>query len=296
MKRVGIVGLGDMGSGMAKNILKAGFTVTGFDLNEARLAELETAGGGRAAGCPQVGEDCDTSFVMVLNGAQVNEVVLGEDGLLAGASSGTTIIVSATIKPSEITELVAPVTAKGVGLLDTPVSGGKPGAENGTLTIMASGKTEVLEANRDVLDSISKVVFHVGEEIGQGQTVKASLQAMIGTVFAAIFESFALGAKAGVSGETLHKVFSASAINCGLFENCSKLILDRKFKDTGSQIATMYKDLGISVDMARENGVPLFATVAALQLFQSGISMFPDEDNWACVKVLEQIAGTQVKW
>ncbi len=296
MKKVGVVGLGDMGSGMAKNILKAGFAVTGFDLREARLAELEAAGGTRAASCRQVGEECDTIFVMVLNGAQVNEVVLGEEGLLAGAKSGTTIVISATIKPPEIEELVAPVTAKGVHLLDTPVSGGKPGAENGALTIMASGKTEVLEDNREVLDSISKVVFHVGEEIGQGQTVKASLQAMIGTVFAAIFESMVLGAKAGVKGKVLYDVFTASGVRSPLLENCAKLIMDRSFKDTGSQIATMYKDLGISVDMARENGVPLFATAAAFQLFQSGISMFPDEDNWTCVKVLEQIAGTEVKW
>jgi len=296
MKKVGIVGLGDMGSGMAKNILQAGFSLTGFDLSAARLAELEKAGGVGAASCREVAEACDTIFVMVLNGAQVKEVILGEEGLLAGAKRGAAIIVSATIKPSEIKELVSPVTEKGVSMLDTPVSGGKPGAENGTLTIMAAGKADVLEANRAVLGAISKVIFHVGEEIGQGQTVKAALQAMIGTVFAAIFESLVLGAKAGVSGETLHKVFSASAINCGLFENCAKLILDRQFKDTGSQIATMYKDLGISVDMARENGVPLFATAAAFQLFQSGISMFPNEDNWTCVKVLEQIAGAEVTW
>ena len=115
-------------------------------------------------------------------------------------------------------------------------------------------------------------------------------------MFSGIFESLVLGAKAGVDGKTLHEVFSASGINCGLYQNCAKLIMDRRFKDTGSQIATMYKDLGISVDMARENGVPLFATAASFQLFQAGISMFPDEDNWACVKVLEQIADTEVKW
>ena len=296
MKKVGIVGLGDMGSGLAKNILKNGFSLTGFDLNEARMTELKEAGGTPAANCREVAENSDTIFVMVLNGNQVKQVVLGEGGLLEAAKPSTTIIISATIKPAEIRELVAPVAEKGINLLDTPVSGGKPGAENGALTVMASGKTEVLEDNRAVLDAISKVIFHVGEEIGQGQTVKASLQAMIGTVFSAIFESMVLGAKAGVKGETLHKVFSASGINCGLYENCSKLILDRKFKDTGSQIATMYKDLGISVDLARETGVPLFATAAAFQLFQSGISKFPDEDNWACVKVLEDIAGTEVKW
>ena len=296
MKKVGIVGLGDMGSGLAKNILKNGFSLIGFDLNEARMTELKEAGGTPAANCREVAENSDTIFVMVLNGNQVKQVVLGEGGLLEAAKPSTTIIISATIKPAEIRELVAPVAEKGINLLDTPVSGGKPGAENGTLTVMASGKTEVLEDNRAVLDAISKVIFHVGEEIGQGQTVKASLQAMIGTVFSAIFESMVLGAKAGVKGETLHKVFSASGINCGLYENCSKLILDRKFKDTGSQIATMYKDLGISVDLARETGVPLFATAAAFQLFQSGISKFPDEDNWTCVKVLEDIAGTEVKW
>jgi 3-hydroxyisobutyrate dehydrogenase-like beta-hydroxyacid dehydrogenase len=268
----------------------------GFDLNEARMTELKEAGGTPAANCREVAENSDTIFVMVLNGNQVKQVVLGEGGLLEAAKPSTTIIISATIKPAEIRELVAPVAEKGINLLDTPVSGGKPGAENGALTVMASGKTEVLEDNRAVLDAISKVIFHVGEEIGQGQTVKASLQAMIGTVFSAIFESMVLGAKAGVKGETLHKVFSASGINCGLYENCSKLILDRKFKDTGSQIATMYKDLGISLDLARETGVPLFATAAAFQLFQSGISKFPDEDNWTCVKVLEDIAGTEVKW
>ena len=296
MKKVGIVGLGDMGSGMATNILKNGFSLTGFDLNEARMTKLKEAGGTPAANCREVAQNSDTIFVMVLNGNQVKEVVLGKGGLLEAAKPGTTIIISATIKPAEIRELVAPVAEKGINLLDTPVSGGKPGAQNGALTVMASGKTEVLEDNRAVLDAISKVIFHVGEEIGQGQTVKASLQAMIGTVFSAIFESMVLGAKAGVKGETLHKVFSASGINCGLYENCSKLILDRKFKDTGSQIATMYKDLGISLDLARETGVPLFATAAAFQLFQSGISKFSDEDNWTCVKVLEDIAGTEVKW
>ncbi len=296
MKRVGIVGLGDMGSGMAKNILKSGFSLAGFDLSAARMTELKAAGGTAAANCRELAENSDTVFVMVLNGDQVKQVVLGPDGLLEGAQPGTTIIISATIRPSEIRELVAPAAEKGIHLLDTPVSGGKPGAENGTLTVMASGKGETLEDNRAILDAISKVIFHVGQEIGQGQTVKASLQAMIGTVFAAIFESMVLGAKAGVKGETLHKVFSASGINCGLYENCSELILDRKFKNTGSQIATMYKDLGISVDLAREAGVPLFACAAAFQLFQSGISKFPDEDNWTCVKVLEDIAGTEVKW
>ncbi len=296
MKRVGIVGLGDMGMGMAKNLLESGFSLTGFDLRESRRVDLEEAGGSRAESSRQVGEQSDVVFVMVLNGDQVKQVVLGADGLLEGMQPETTIIVSATINPAEVRELVEPVSEKGVRLIDSPVSGGKAGADGGSPTLMAAADEAVLAQQEDVLEAIAKTVLHVGEEIGQGQTVKAALQAMIGTTFAAIFESLVLGANAGVKGETLYEVFSASAIGCPLFNNCAKLIMERQFKDTGSHIGTMYKDLGISMNMARETGTAMFTTSAAYELFQSGISMFPTEDNWSVVKLLEQIAGTEVTW
>ncbi|MCP5113211.1 MAG: NAD-binding protein, partial [bacterium] len=121
-------------------------------------------------------------------------------------------------------------------------------------------------------------------------------QAFIGCTFAATFESLVLGHKAGVKGETLFKVISASAAGSPLFENCARQVLDRKFQGTGSQISTMYKDIGISMSLAREAGAAMFTTSAAYELFQSGISMFPDEDNWCVAKVLEQIADTEVTW
>ena len=296
MRRVGIIGLGDMGMGMARNIIKEGFPLTGYDLRDTRLAELKEAGGSPAASCREVGEGSDSVFVMVLNGDQVKEAVFGEGGLAEGLKPGSTVIISATIHPSEIKALVAPAAEKGLHLIDTPVSGGKSGAEDGALTLMTAAKPEVLEENREVLDAVSKAVFHVGEEIGQGQTVKAALQALIGTTFAAVFESLVLGASAGVKGETMFEVFGSSGVSSPLFKGCSKLIMDRKFKDTGSQIATMYKDLGITMNMAKETGAAMFATAAAYELFRSGISLFPDEDNWSIVKLLEQIAGTEVKW
>jgi 3-hydroxyisobutyrate dehydrogenase-like beta-hydroxyacid dehydrogenase len=282
--------------GMARNIVKAGFPLTGFDLREARLAELEDLGGTRVASCREVGEASDTAFVMVLNGDQVKEAVVGDDGLWVGMQPGATVVVSATINPSEVKELVAPLADRGIHLIDTPVSGGKSGAEDGALTLMAAAQAEVLEENRHVLDAVSKVVFHVGEEIGQGQTVKAALQALIGTTFAAIFESLVLGAAAGVKGETMYEVFASSGVSSPLFRGCAKLIMERKFEDTGSQIETMYKDLGITMNMARQTGAAMFATSAAYELFQAGISLFPDQDNWSIVKLLEQIAGAEVTW
>lgn len=295
MKKVGIVGLGDMGIGIAKNLLLNDYELTGYDLREERLTMLEKLGGKAAENCLQVAKNSDTVFVMVLNGKQVQDVILGESGLLKGLKAGSTIIVSATINPSEVRALIGPVAEKGINLIDSPVSGGKPGAENGTLTLMTSAKKDIFDDNKEILEAIGKSIFHVGEEIGLGQTVKASLQALIGSTFAAIFESLVLGVKAGVPAETLYEVFGSSGVSSPLFKNCARLIIDREFKGTGSHIGTMYKDLGISMNMAKENGVAMFTTSAAYELFQAGISLFPDEDNWCIVKLLEKIAGTEVK-
>jgi len=295
MKTVGVVGLGNMGIGMAKNLLKNGFELTGYDLREERLKELSRLGGKPAASCREVAENSEAVFVMVLNGEQVKEVVLGEQGLLEGLKPNSTIIVSATIHPSEVREIEPPVLDKGINLIDTPVSGGKPGAENGTLTLMTAAKKEVFDDCKEVLEAVGQNIYHVGEEIGLGQTVKASLQALIGASFTAIFESLVLGVKAGAKAETLYEVFSTSGVGSPLFENAAKLIMERKFKDTGSHIGTMYKDLSITMNMAKENGVSMFTTSAAYELFRAGMSLFPDEDNWSIVKLLEQIAGTEVK-
>ena len=293
MKKVGVIGLGNMGMGMAKNLIKSGFSVIGFDLDDKRLLKLKENGGSTATSTVQVGEETDAVFVMVMNGEQVKAVVAD---LATGLKDRGTIILTATITPEEAKEAYSIADIEGVAMLDSPVSGGMDGAHNGTLTLMTAAKKSVFDDCIKILEAVSSNIFHVGEEIGEGQTVKASLQAFIGASFTAIFESLVLGSKAGIKGQTLYDVFSASGVGSPLFKNCAGLIMDRKFKNTGSHISTMYKDLGISLDMAKKNGVPLFTAGAAYELFQAGISMFPDEDNWSIVKLLEQISGTEVHW
>lgn len=295
MKKVGFIGLGDMGMGMTKNLIKHGFEVTGYDLRVDRLTTLAQLGGKPVANCREVAQNSDTVFIMVLNGQQVKEVVEGETGLLEALKPGDTIIITATIHPSEVKELEKPLFLKGVHLIDSPVSGGKSGADNGTLTMMAAAQPKIFEDCRAVLDAVGQNIYHVGEEIGLGQTTKAALQALIGASFTAIFESLVLGVKAGVKAEILCEVIGASGVGSPLFKNAAKLIMERKFKGTGSWIGTMYKDLGISMNMAKENGVAMFTASAAFELFQAGVSLFPDEDNWSIVKLLEQIAGIEVK-
>ncbi len=296
MKRIGIIGLGDMGIGLSRNIIKGGFELTGFDLREERLQMLADAGGKRGMSVADVGENSDAVFIMVLNGQQALRVVGGDDGLRSSMKPGSAIIVSATIEPQEVREIEKLLHGTGIAIIDTPVSGGKSGAESGTLTMMAAAKKEVFDAQQDVLKAVGKDIFHVGEEVGMGQTVKASLQALIGSTFTAIFESLVLGSKAGIPGRVLYEVFTSSGVRSPLLESCGRLIMDREFKDTGSHIGTMYKDLGITMSMAKDNGVAMFTTSSAYELFQAGISLFPEEDNWSIVKLLEQIADTQVTW
>lgn len=295
MKAVGLIGLGDMGIGLARNIIKAGFPLTGMDLRADRREMLTALGGTPVDTVEAVGKVSDVVLVMVLNGTQVQSVVLDPGGLAETMRPGTTIIVSATIKASELRVIVPTLEAKGIHLIDSPVSGGKSGAEGGTLAVMAAATDDDLAAHRDVLEAISKRVFHVGSTPGQGQTVKAALQAIIGSTFTAIFEAMVLGTKAGADPRVMYEVFCASGVGSNLLKDCGELILQRKFENSGSHIGTMYKDLGITMGMAREAGCAMFTTSAAYELFQAGISLFPEGDNWSIVKLLEQIAGVEVR-
>ena len=293
MKKTAVVGLGNMGIGLAQNLLAAGFPVRGVDLRQERLDMLAERGGTPASSLAELA-DCDAVFVMVMSGAQALDVGGQLKGILA---AGATIIVTATIQPSEMREVAEALAGSGIHLIDSPVSGGKSGADAGTLTLMAAADEAVFQANQDVLGAVGGQVFHVGEAPGMGQTVKAALQAYIGVSFAGIFEALALGAAAGVKGETLYEVFGSTHVgNTPFFKGVAEHILHRRFEDTGSHIGTMVKDLGISMALARENNMSLFATSSACELFQAGIALYPDGDNQSIVKFLESISGAEVEW
>jgi len=294
MQCVGVVGLGDMGSGLAKNLLAAGFDVFGFDLDATRMQAFEAMGGIRTASVSALAQKSRAAFVMVMNGDQAKQVILGEQGLLAHMATGSTVLLTATIKPVEAQEIGAAMAGSGIHLIDSPVSGGFPGAQSGALTLMAAAKSEVLQDCAPVTAAVSKVVHHVGENAGEGQTVKACLQSIIGAQFSATFEAAALAAKAGIKGEVLLDVVSSSSAGCGVVNNALEKIIDRQFEGTGSHIATMHKDLTISLNLAENLGVPLHTAATAMQLFHAGKSKYPDGDNWAVTKIIEDIVGAEL--
>jgi len=295
METVGVIGLGNMGIGMAKNLAKKCFRLVVYDTREDPRREMAGLGACMAASPQQVGEQSEIVFIMVLNGAQVREVALGNEGLLEGIKPGATVICTATIERSIMIEVADALEGRGIDVIDCPVSGGQPGATAGTLTMMAAAKKAVFQRCLHVLQAVGKDIYHVGEEIGMGQTVKGALTALTGSCYSGIFEALVLGAKAGVKPEILYDVIGTSMVGNALFRDTAKHIMNRHFEGAGARIQTMYKDLGITLSMARDSGVPMFTASTAFQLFQAGIALRPQEDNWTIVKILEEIAGTEVR-
>ncbi len=295
MIRTGVIGLGDMGSGMAKNLISAGFTTAGFDLSQHRVDAFHELGGQVCTSVSEVGKQCGAVFVMVMNGEQAADVILSEGGLVNTLAKGSAILLSATIKPSEAQAIGRAMQNSGIHLIDTPVSGGFNGAQSGTLTMMAAASPAVLDEYQSVMQAVSSTIHRVGEKPGDGQTMKACLQTLIGSIFSATFEATTLAAKAGVNADAMYNVFSSSGAGCGVANTALENIIDGKFEDTGSHINTMHKDLTISLDLATQLGVPMHTASTAMQLFHAGKTKYPDGDNWVVTKVLENIIGTELR-
>jgi len=290
----GVVGLGDMGSGLAKNLIKSGFPSSGFDLSEYRMKAFSDLGGSPAASVKDLARKTDVAFVMVMTGDQAKSVILGDDGLAANMPKGSVIILTATIKPNEAIEIGKALNGTGIGLVDSPVSGGFPGAQGGTLTMMAAGSDTNMETARPAMEAVSSTIWNVGDQPGQGQTVKACLQSLLGAMFSATFEAAAMAAKAGISGQAFYNVVANGSGGCTVTKAALENIIDRKFEGTGSHIATMHKDLTISMNLGEQLGVPLHTAAAAMQIFHAGKTKYPDGDNWVCTRVIEEIVGAEL--
>ena len=160
--------------------------------------------------------------------------------------------------------------------------------------MMAAAPDDILDRFRPVMEAVSANIHHVGTRPGEGQTVKACLQSLIGAQFSATFEAAALAAKAGVPGQVILDVFSTSSAGCGVVNNALQKIIDRQFEGTGSHINTMWKDLTISMGLGEELSVPLHTAAAAMQVFHAGRSKYPQGDNWVCTRVIEEIVGAEL--
>ena len=292
---IGFIGLGAMGLPMATNLLKAGHRVRGFDLSEGALQRLEQAGGQPAASPKVAAQEASLLLVVVATAHQVESVLEGPEGALDGLPGGATVVVHSTVPPRFTRELASRVAARGMALLDAPISGGQVGAEAGRLTVMASGTDAAFAAAEPALAAMAAKVYRLGAEPGIGSTVKMINQLLAGVHIAAAAEAMALGVHAGADAATLFDVISNSAGNSWMFTNRVPHMLARDFSPL-SAVEIFVKDLGIVLDTGRETRFPLPIAATAHQLFLAAAAAgHGREDDSAVVKVYERLAGIEVK-
>ncbi|GGG39208.1 L-threonate dehydrogenase [Chelatococcus composti] len=289
--RVGVVGLGAMGFGMATSLVRAGFDVAGFDLS-AEAVEKFVAAGGRAAATPAAAaEGADAVVCVVVNAAQTEDVLFGAGGVAAALPEGAVFISCATMAPEAARALAARLTATGRHYLDAPISGGAKKAAEGALTVLASGAPAAVDKARPVLAAMAATVHELGDEPGTAAAFKMVNQLLAGVHIAAACEAITFAAKLGLDIRKVYEVIKGAAGNSWMFENRVPHILEGDYTPL-SAVNIFTKDLGIIMDMSRANNFPVPIAATALQLFTmtSAAGMGRDDDS-SVARFYAQTAG-----
>ncbi|KAI3454942.1 hypothetical protein Pfo_011605 [Paulownia fortunei] len=297
VKRIGFIGLGAMGFGMATQLLKSNFTVLGYDVYKPTLSRFENEGGIAGRSPAEVSKDVDVMVIMVTNEYQAESVLYGNDGAVAALPSGASIILSSTISPAFVSQLERRLQneQKNLKLVDAPVSGGVKRAADGTLTIMASGSDEALEHAGSVLSALSEKLYIINGGCGAGSCVKMINQLLAGVHIASAAEAMAFGARLGLNTRLLFDVITNSAGTSWMFENRGPHMVENDYTPL-SALDIFVKDLGIVSRECLSHRVPLHVSNVAHQLFLSGSAAgWGRIDDSAVVKVYETLTGVKVE-
>ena len=263
---LGFIGLGVMGGPMARNLLKAGHPVTGFDTDPKRLDQFVAAGGKAAASAADAGRAGEIVFLSLPTGDVVRHVVTGEGGLAAVMKSGTVIVDLSTTEPKVAQDAAKGCAARGVAFLDAPVSGGEQGAIDATLSIMVGGDAAAFARCRPILSCMGKSVVHMGGS-GMGQAAKLINNLIVAAGFAAVCEGLALAVKAGLDPATLHEAIKGGWAGSRVMEETIPRLLQRNFVPGGT-VDIMTKDVGYALNMARTLDLPVPVTALVHELFR----------------------------
>ena len=291
--KIGFIGLGIMGKPMAKNLVKAGYSLMVNNLTPEPVKEL-VACGAEAATQKEIGQACDIVMTMVPNSPQVKEIMLGEDGVGAQMKPGSIFIDMSSINPVASKEIAAELSKRGIEMLDAPVSGGEPKAIDGTMSIMVGGKEEVFESVKDVLHAMGAAVTLVGE-IGSGNTCKLANQIMVALHLSAVAEAMVFAEKAGVDLEKVYQAIRGGLAGSTVLDAKMPMILDRNFKP-GGPIWMHTKDLLNVRDAALAIDAPIPLTTQVLEAFKAyKCDGHVNDDHCGVIQYWEKLANVTVK-
>lgn len=292
-QKIGFIGLGIMGKPMSKNLVKAGHVLTVYDHHVSNMKELEKLGARAAHSSKEVAERSDLVITMLPDSPEVENAVLGPQGVFEGIRSGSTYIDMSTISPFTSRKLAEAAKEKNLKILDAPVSGGESGAIEATLTIMVGGAKNVFDECLPILQVMGKNIVHCGE-LGSGQVVKACNQILVAGVLEAASEALVLGAKAGVPPETVLKVI-VGGYAMRVLEVRGPHVLKRDFKP-GFKTRLHYKDLGIALAAGSGYGVSLPVTSLIHEMMGAmKVSGRGEYDHSGIITILEDLAKFEVK-
>jgi len=291
---VGFIGLGSMGLGMAKNLLKSGHKVIGVDPSAAARESFAAAGGTVDATPATAAKTADVVVIAVVNAQQVDTVLFGDNGVTSGLRKGGLVMQCATVPAAFSRALSERLAKSGHVLLDAPMSGGRARAESGELTYMASGAPAAFAAAESILAATAAKVFRLGDAPGIGSLVKTVNQLLAGVHIATAAEAMALAAKAGADTRAVYEVISASAGNSWMFGNRVPHMLDDDYTPT-SATEIFVKDLALVLNTGHELRLPLPMAAAAHQLFLAAAGAgWGKLDDASVVKVYEQAGDFKV--
>lgn len=294
MEKIGFIGLGIMGKPMAKNLLKAGYQLVVYDINQAAVQEVVAAGAVAGSSPMDVATKAETIITMLPNSPEVKEVVLGADGVLAGAKPGAVIIDMSSIAPLASKEIAAQAAEHGVEMLDAPVSGGEPKAIDGTLSIMVGGKEEVFNRCEPILSKMGSSVVRCGE-IGAGNITKLANQVIVALNIAALSEALVLGTKAGVDPVVIFNAIRGGLAGSTVMEAKTPLIVNGNFKP-GFKIDLHIKDLANALETGHEIGVPLPLTSQVMEIMQAlKVDGKGQHDHGGIIQFYEKLAQIEVR-
>ena len=290
---VGVVGIGNMGIGIATNLVKADFNVHVYDIRPERLEEMKKKGAVIASSLGELAQACPVVFSVLLDFEQNLSVLEGPEGLLENMKAGSCIFVCSTLAPDQAKELAKLAEKKGIRLLDSPISGGSEGAMAGTLSIMIGGDESAVEENRKALEAVSSNVYHFGD-VGTGEAAKSINQVLVAINNAATAEAMLLAAKAGLDLKKVFDLISNSAGNSWIFQHRAMRMIERDFVPRGV-LKILLKDTRIVKDTADSLDLVLPLANLTQQLYQAGVNNgWGDDDDSAVVKVLEKLTNYSI--
>ena len=286
-EKLGFIGLGKMGTPLTRNLMADGHEVCGFDVDEMRMEQLREAGGTPCANAREVAERSDVVFTMLLKPEHIEMNTIGPEGIASAGKEGLILIEMSTMNPTWSAGLAKKLEARGVEMVDAPVSGTVPHVESRTLAYMVGGKKEILERIKPIIEPLAKSVLYTGPN-GTGCSMKLVTNLITNAGVAVLAEGLLLGERSGLSHDTIMDCLRSGAVAGALLEIKGEKILTRDFTPHGS-IGIYVKDLGLCVDLAKEKGFDAFMTQAGLDMFRRAEKAGWREDD--CARVVEVYEG-----